>query len=59
VLRALRLGSIRIHTVTGPVSAHLGAIGVDDAITGFETIAAGAISSAIADTSHRWRAEQA
>lgn len=56
LLRRLRLAALRIHTVAGPVSARLGAIDETEAVRVFDEIAADAVSSAISDTSHRWRA---
>ena len=56
LLRAMRLATLRLQTVTGPVSAHLGALDADDAIRAFDQIAEAAVSSASTDTSHRWRA---
>lgn len=58
LLRRLRLAALRIHTVAGPVSARLGAIDETEAVRVFGEIAADAVSSAISDTSHRWRAAQ-
>ncbi len=55
LLRSLRLAAIRLHTVAGPVSAHLGALDSADALRAFEQISAAAISSAGTDTTHRWR----
>jgi putative membrane protein len=55
VLRALRLASIRLHTVAGPVSAQLGAIDAVEAERAFVDIADAAVASADSDTSHRWR----
>ena len=55
ILRALRLAALRLHTVAGPVSAHVGALDANDALRAFDEIAAAAVSSANADTSHRWR----
>ena len=53
--RWLRLASIRLHTVAGPVDARLGAIDAAQATTAFGEIAAAAVRSAGTDTSHRWR----
>jgi putative membrane protein len=55
VLRSLRLASLRLHTVAGPVSAHVGAIDSDEAVRCFGEIADAAVASASSDTSHRWR----
>ncbi|TFB52472.1 PH domain-containing protein [Cryobacterium tagatosivorans] len=54
VLRMLGLASAGLHTVAGPVSASLGVLDADDAVRLFETVAAGAVSFATSDTSHRW-----
>ncbi|TFB80831.1 hypothetical protein E3N84_08370 [Terrimesophilobacter mesophilus] len=56
ILRALRLADIHLHTVSGPISADLGAIDQDAAIRFFEDVARVAVSAAQSDTSHRWRA---
>ncbi len=56
LLRVLALAGIRIHTVAGPVSAHLGAIDADAAVAFFGEVADAAITSATSDRSHRWRA---
>ena len=55
--RRLRLAEIQLQTVTGPVSADLGAIDAKDAVELFEAVSLGAIRSAGTDTTHRWRAE--
>jgi len=55
LLRRLRLASLRLHTVAGPVTPALGAIDADAAVAAFDEIAGSAVSSAISDTSHRWR----
>lgn len=55
LLRRLRLASLRLHTVAGPVIARLGAVDQAEAVRAFEEIADAAVSSAGADTSHRWR----
>ncbi|MDJ0337885.1 PH domain-containing protein [Cryobacterium sp. PH31-O1] len=60
VRRRLRLASADLHTVTGPVSASLSVLDVDEALVLFEWMARGAVRSALADTSHQWsRAETA
>jgi putative membrane protein len=55
LLRALRLASIDLHTVSGPINAQLGAIDKDAALAFFGTVADAAVQSAGRDTSHRWR----
>ncbi len=56
LLRMLRLAGVHLHTVSGPISADLGAIDADAAIRFFEDVARVAVSAAVADTTHRWRA---
>jgi putative membrane protein len=53
--RMLRLASVHLHTVAGPISADLGAIDKDAAIRFFEDVARVAVSAAVSDTTHRWR----
>ena len=57
--RSLRVASVRLHTVTGPVIARLGAIDAGTAVAFFGDVADAAVSSASADTSHRWRSPEA
>jgi putative membrane protein len=59
VQRMLRLASARLHTVAGPVNASLGIVAVDESVRLFETVSAGAVTSADSDTSHRWNREPA
>jgi putative membrane protein len=54
ILRTLRLASARLHTVSGPVTASLSVLSVDEAVRLFESVSAAAIESANADTSHHW-----
>jgi putative membrane protein len=54
--RSLELATLRLHTVAGPVTPRIGAIDHAAALAAFDDIAAGAITSAGADTTHRWRA---
>ncbi len=56
LLRMLRLAEVHLHTVSGPISASLGAIDRDDAVKFFDDVAHVAVSAAQSDTSHRWRA---
>jgi putative membrane protein len=58
VLRMLRLADIHLHTVTGPIRAHLDALDQDRAVAFFETVAAAAIAAQQSDTSHRWRSDE-
>ncbi len=55
LLRPLRLASVHLHTVSGPISADLGAIDRDAAVQFFEDVARVAVSAAQSDTTHRWR----
>jgi putative membrane protein len=55
LLRSLRLAAIHVHTVSGPISPTLGALDVRQAMELFDTVAGGAIRSALGDHSHRWR----
>ena len=54
VRRMLGLASARLHTVAGPVSASLAVVDAEEAVRLFEAVAAGAVSCATSDTSHRW-----
>jgi putative membrane protein len=55
LLRALDLADIQLHTVAGPIRAHLGAVDRAAAVAFFGQVAQAAIESAQLDTSHRWR----
>jgi putative membrane protein len=55
VLRMLRLAAVHLHTVSGPISATLGAVDAEVAVDFFSDVARAAIVSAKRDTSHRWR----
>ena len=55
VLRMLRLAAVHLHTVSGPISATLGAVDAEVAVEFFTDAARAAIVSAKRDTSHRWR----
>jgi putative membrane protein len=55
LLRRLRLASVRLHTVSGPVDGHLSALDAADATRFFGETADAAIRAATNDTSHRWR----
>jgi len=52
--RRLRLASVQVNTVAGPVSASLGAIDAPTAGRFFADAARSTIESASADTTHRW-----
>jgi putative membrane protein len=56
LLRALRLASVRLDTVAGPVVARLGAIDAVGATEFFTSVADAAITAGAADATHRWRA---
>ncbi|MET1020403.1 MAG: PH domain-containing protein [Microterricola sp.] len=58
IQRRLRLGSVHLHTVAGPVSARLTTIDHTVAAELFETLGAGAVASGANDTSHRWGSRQ-
>lgn len=58
LLRMCRLASVQLHTVSGPISAELGAIDVDAARVFFEAVATVAVDAAKHDTSHRWRSTE-
>ncbi|WP_439689744.1 PH domain-containing protein [Curtobacterium sp. SP.BCp] len=57
--RALRLASVHVHTVQGPVSARLGALDAHDAQRLWSDTAHRAVEAAAVDTSHRWREREA
>jgi putative membrane protein len=54
--RRLRLATLRLHTVAGPIRPEVGAVDDTVARTYFDRIAAAAVVHGGADTSHRWRA---
>jgi putative membrane protein len=55
VFRSMRLASLRVHTVAGPISPALSAVDSTQALLFFREVADAAIASSSADTSHRWR----
>jgi putative membrane protein len=57
--RMQRLASAKLHTVAGPVTASLPVVAQAQALVLFQALAAGAVASAEADTTHRWRSERA
>jgi len=59
LLRPLGLAAVHLHTVSGPISAAIGAIDRDAAIQFFEDVARVAVSAAQSDTTHRWRSGEA
>ena len=54
--RRLRLATLRLHTVAGPITPELGAVDETVAAEYFDRIAAAAVDSGSRDTTHRWRA---
>lgn len=56
LLRSLRLASVRLDTVAGPVVARVGALDAVQATEFFTSIADAAVTSGAADATHRWRA---
>ncbi|MFF2275564.1 PH domain-containing protein [Agromyces sp. NPDC058126] len=54
--RWLRLAGVRLHTVTGPVSAVLPIVDRDEAERLFERLAEEAVDRAASDTTHHWGA---
>jgi putative membrane protein len=55
ILRLLRLASVHLHTVSGPITAELGAVDRDAALNFFSEVAEVAVRAGQSDTSHRWR----
>jgi putative membrane protein len=55
LLRWLRLASIHLHTVNGPITADIGAVDRDAALAFFTEVAEVAVRAGQSDTSHRWR----
>jgi putative membrane protein len=53
--RVLRVAEVDVHTVSGPISARIGALDAADASGFFRDVAATAIAAAAADRTHRWR----
>ncbi|MET4158644.1 PH domain-containing protein [Agromyces sp. PvR057] len=56
VRRMLRLASVRVHTLAGPVTVELPVADADEAAGLYERLAADAVVWAGADESHRWGA---
>jgi putative membrane protein len=54
--RALDLAAVHVHTVAGPITARVGALGRADAEGFFRELAAVAVAAASSDRTHRWRA---
>jgi len=59
LLRRMGLAELRVHTVAGPISATIGAMDRGDVVDFFDEVGRAAALSAGADTSHRWRSENA
>ncbi|WP_144715165.1 PH domain-containing protein [Curtobacterium pusillum] len=59
VERALRLATVHVQTVPGPVTAAVGALDAHDAQHLWSLVTARAVEAAAADTSHRWREREA
>jgi putative membrane protein len=55
--RRLRLATVHLHTVQGPIVAEIGALDQDDALGFFTTASREAIAAARADRTHRWSEE--
>ncbi|MGN6324592.1 PH domain-containing protein [Pseudolysinimonas sp.] len=55
-LRALRLATVHVHTVQGPINARIGGLDQDDAVGFFRDAAEADVVAAAADSSHRWNA---
>jgi putative membrane protein len=51
----LGLASVHLHTVSGPITAELGAVDRDAALAFFTDVAEVAVRAGQSDTSHRWR----
>jgi len=58
LLRKLRLASFTLQTVAGPISARLGAVDAQAALTFFDDASRAVIESSSSDTSHRWRSSE-
>nr|WP_249408772.1 PH domain-containing protein [Frigoribacterium sp. CFBP 8751] len=55
--RRLRLATVHLHTVQGPIVAEIGALDQDDALGFFTTASREAVAAAHADRTHRWSEE--
>ncbi|WP_285062007.1 PH domain-containing protein [Frigoribacterium sp. ME-P-080] len=55
--RRLRLATVHLHTVQGPIVAEIGALDQDDALGFFTTAGREAVAAAHADRTHRWSEE--
>jgi putative membrane protein len=54
----LRLASVRLHLVTGPVTTVIGAIDLNDARAFFGHVASEAVARGSSDLSQRWRSHE-
>ncbi|EYT66398.1 MULTISPECIES: PH domain-containing protein [Curtobacterium] len=57
--RALRVATVHVHTVAGPVSARIGALDARDAQRFWSETTQRAVDAAAVDTTHRWREREA
>ncbi len=57
LLRMLRLATVFVHTVAGPIQPRLGGIDAATASRLFHDVAQAGVAAAVADRSHRWRAD--
>jgi putative membrane protein len=57
-LRALRLATVNVHTVQGPISARIGGLDQDDAVGLFRGAAEADVAAATSDRTHRWHADR-
>jgi putative membrane protein len=55
LLRVLRLASVRVHTVVGPIDPELRALDAAEAARFFAAVEDAALNAAAKDTTHRWR----
>ena len=53
--KLLRLVSVQVHTVAGPITARIGGLDAGDGSAFFRDVAATAVAAAKVDQTHRWR----
>ena len=53
--RMLRLVSVQVHTVAGPITARIGGLDAEDGSAFFRDVAATAVAASKVDQTHRWR----
>ncbi len=53
--RSLRVASVNVHTVAGPITPRLGAVDAEVAIRFFGEVASEAVHAVSSDRTHRWR----